>query len=134
MRAKPGPATVFPTGARFAFTIFDDADNATVANSAPVYAVLAKNGILTTKSVWVYPPRGRFAGESLLDPEYREWILSLKAQGFEIGLHNVGDGAFARDEILQGLEIFRDTLGAYPRVARQPCLKPGLHLLVGSPV
>jgi hypothetical protein len=105
----------YPTGARFAFSIFDDADNATVANSAPVYAVLAKYGILTTKSVWVYPPRGRFTGESLLDPNYRDWIMGLKAQGFEIGLHNVGDGAFTRREILEGLEIFRDTVGSYPR-------------------
>ncbi len=108
-------ALSFPSGARFAFSIFDDADNATVANSAAVYALLARNGILTTKSVWVYPPRGRFAGESLLDAEYREWILGLRAQGFEIGLHNVGDGAFARAEILEGLEIFRNTLGSYPR-------------------
>lgn len=106
----------FPDGAQFAFTVFDDADHATVANSAPVYRLLAKHGILTTKSVWVYPPRGRFDGGCLLDPEYRAWILQLKAQGFEIGLHNVGDGAFSRREILDGLDIFRDILGSYPRV------------------
>jgi hypothetical protein len=105
----------YPGGARFAFTVFDDADNATVANSAAVYELLAKHGILTTKSVWVYPPRGQFTGESLLDPGYRDWVLGLQAQGFEIGLHNVGDGAFGRDEILRGLDIFKDTLGAYPR-------------------
>lgn len=107
---------VFPGGARFAFSVFDDADDATVANSAPVYELLAKHGIRTTKSVWVYPPRGRCDGESLLDAGYRDWVLSLQAQGFEIGLHNVGDGSFARREILDGLEIFRDVVGSYPRV------------------
>jgi hypothetical protein len=106
---------LFPGGARFAFSVFDDADDATVANSAPVYRLLAKHGILTTKSVWVYPPRGRSHGESLSDAAYRDWVVQLKAQGFEIALHNVGDGAFSRQEILDGLEIFRDVVGAYPR-------------------
>jgi hypothetical protein len=105
----------YPGGARFAFSVFDDADFATVANSAPVYRLLADSGILTTKSVWVYPPRGSFDGECLLDPTYRDWIVELKAQGFEIGLHNVGDGDFARREILDGLDIFRDIVGSYPR-------------------
>ena len=107
--------TAFPGGARFGFSIFDDADNATVANSAPVYRLLAAHGIRTTKSVWVYPSRGAYGGESLLDQNYRDWVLELKAQGFEIGLHNVGDGAFSRQEILAGLDVFRDIIGSYPR-------------------
>jgi hypothetical protein len=105
----------FPNGARFAFTIFDDTDEATVANCAPVYRLLAAHGLRTTKSIWVYPSRGRFAGESLLDPPYRDWILELAADGFEIGLHNVGDGSFTRAEILEGLERFREAFGTYPR-------------------
>src|SRR5207248_1610162 len=36
-------------------------------------------------------------------------------RGFEIALHNIGDGAFSREEILKGLEIFRETIGHYPR-------------------
>lgn len=105
----------FPGGAKFAFTVFDDADNATLANTGPVYELLAKHGIFTTKSVWVYPPRGTFIGECLLDPAYRDWILKLQGQGFEIGLHNVGDGDFSRQEILAGLDAFRDIVGSYPR-------------------
>ena len=105
----------FPEGKRFAFTIFDDADGATVANSAPIYSLLAEHGIRTTKSVWVYPPRGRFDGECLLDRPYRAWIQELIERGFEIGLHNVGDGVFTRTEILEGLELFRDAVGYYPR-------------------
>lgn len=106
---------VWPEGRRFAFSIFDDADEATVANSAPMYDLLADLGLYTTKSVWVYPPRGRFHGECLQDASYRAWVQGLVAQGFEIGLHNVGDGLFTREEILAGLDIFKDVVGYYPR-------------------
>ena len=51
----------FPGVKRFAFTVFDDTDHATVRNTAPVYALLEELGI-TTKSVWVYPPRGTVWG------------------------------------------------------------------------
>jgi len=106
----------FPGGKRFAFTVFDDTDDSTVANSAPVYRLLAEHGIFTTKSVWVLPSRGGSAGQCLLDPDYREWICSLASEGFEIGLHNVGDGGFTRQEILDSLKLFNESLGHYPRV------------------
>ena len=106
----------WPNGARFAFSVFDDADNATRANSEPVYALLEAHGLRTTKSVWVYPSRGAYGGDSLADESYREWVRRLQSAGFEIGLHNVGDGAFSRAEILAGLETFRDVLGSGPRV------------------
>jgi len=106
----------WPEGKSFAFTVFDDTDHATVAKVKPVYDLLAQLGMRTTKSVWVYPSRGRFAGQSLSDPDYLAWIRQLQAQGFEIGSHGVGDGAFSRAEILAGMEAFRDWLGSYPRI------------------
>jgi hypothetical protein len=107
--------TDFPGGKRFAFTVFDDTDHATVRNTAPVYALLEELGIFTTKSVWVYPPRGTFTGGSLEDSEYRDWILRLRDAGFEIGLHNVGDGDFNREEILAGVRRFAEVIGRPPR-------------------
>lgn len=106
----------WPGKKAFVFTIFDDTDNSTVANTKPVYDLLRELGMRTTKSVWVYPPRGRFTGQSLSDLNYLAWIQSLHTEGFEIGLHNVGDGDFTRSEILQGLDLFRDHLGFYPRI------------------
>lgn len=106
---------IWPGAARFAFTIFDDTDNATIENCKPVYDYLEKKGIFTTKSVWCYPPRGSFKGQSLRDKDYLAWIKGLQVAGFEIGLHNVGDGIFSREEIESGLKFFEETLGGMPK-------------------
>lgn len=107
---------MFPGGKKFAFTIFDDTDNATVENVKPVYDLLYSCGIKTTKSVWVYPPRGRFSGSSLQNEEYLGFIHELRDRGFEIGLHGVGDGIFTRQEIRNGLDQFKIKIGYYPQV------------------
>jgi hypothetical protein len=106
----------FPNGAKFAFTIFDDTDNATIENIKPVYDLLINCNIKITKSIWVYPPRGNFKGDCLLDHDYREFIEQLLNKGFEIGSHNVGDGVFYRDEILNGYTIFKNTTGYFPSI------------------
>lgn len=113
-KRRDKPQIRFPENRKFAFSIFDDTDGSTIANTEPVYRFLAENGIRTTKSVWVYPPRGPFTGGCLVDPQYRNWILQLKSQGFEIALHNVGDGLFTRQEIIDGIELFRSIIGEYP--------------------
>jgi hypothetical protein len=112
----PYPRVQFPRGRRFAFSVFDDADNGTVENLSPVYELLNSYRILTTKSVWVYPPRGRFSGQSLMDDDYLDFVMELKSRGFEIALHGVGDGVFTRQEIVDGFEIFRDKINEYPRI------------------
>lgn len=104
----------FPDGRRFAFTVFDDTDGATLANVKPVYDLLYDLGFRTTKSTWVYPPRGSGRGACLQDEDYLTWLLELQSRGFELGLHNVGDGRFSREEILRGFEVFREKLGRYP--------------------
>ena len=107
---------MFPERKKFAFTVFDDTDNATVANVKPIYDLLHSCGIKTTKSVWVYRSRGFFKGSSLQDAEYLSFINELQDQGFEIGLHNVGDGIFTRQEIRDGLDLFKEKIGYYPRI------------------
>ena len=42
----------FPGGARFAFTVMDDTDVATVDNVLPIYRLLESLGMRTTKTVW----------------------------------------------------------------------------------
>ncbi|MGH8016015.1 MAG: hypothetical protein ACREBV_07485, partial [Candidatus Zixiibacteriota bacterium] len=79
----------FPHGKDFAFTVFDDTDSATLENVRPVYDLLIECGLKTTKSVW--PIKGRrtplCGGATCEDRDYRDWLLKLKAQGFEIGFH-----------------------------------------------
>lgn len=104
----------FPSGKKFIFTIFDDTDLATVENVGPVYDLLNEVGIRTTKSVWVYPSRGTAGGQCLLDDDYLKFVLSLQDKGFELALHNVGDGVFNRQEILAGIDLYKKLTGRAP--------------------
>jgi len=107
-----------PNKKKFIFTIIDDTDDAFTETIKPIYDLLHKNGLRITKTVWVYPVRdvGVSKGDSLQDIGYKEFVLDIKAKGFEIALHNVGSGDFTREEIISGLDEFKDVIGAYPTV------------------
>ena len=101
----------------FYFSIVDDTDDATLENIKPVYDFLYEKGIFITKTIWVYPPRDKpSSGDCLQRPEYVEFIKDLHSKGFEIALHNVGSGDYTREEILEGLEEFKNKLGFYPKI------------------
>lgn len=101
---------------KFAFTIVDDTDGATVENIKPIYDYLYQKGMLTTKTVWVYPPRDYFPGESLENSEYCAYVKNLKEKGFEIALHDAGSGEFSGTEIRAALEKFKNIFGDYPKM------------------
>ena len=101
----------------FYFSIVDDTDDATLENIKPVYDFLYEKGIFITKTIWVYPPRDKpSSGDCLQRPEYVEFIKDLHSKGFEIALHNVGSGDYTREEILEGLEEYKNKLGFYPKI------------------
>ncbi len=110
----------FPAGKRFAFTIVDDTDMATLERNRPVYEVLHRYGLRTTKTVWVWPATETShpsnAGDSLADSDYRAFIVELQGKGFEIALHGVRGGSSERADIVAGLAEFRSVLGSYPRL------------------
>jgi len=100
--ARPAQTRIpWPEGKDFAFTVFDDTDLATLANVRPVYDFLARQGLLTTKSVWplrnCHGHEPASEGMDCQDPEYLQWVLDLQAQGFEIGLHGIASGGSLRD-------------------------------------
>src|SRR4030066_2591278 len=101
----------FPGNKQFAFTIIDDTDGDMIENTRPIYEFLAKLGLLTTKTCWTFPPRDNFKGLSLADYRYRQYINKLQRAGFEIALHSVGSGRFTRQDILDGLETFKQFVG-----------------------
>ncbi|MBN8730164.1 MAG: hypothetical protein J0L64_06445 [Acidobacteria bacterium] len=111
----------YPAGKRFAFTIVDDTDGATLENVGPVYECLRELGFRTTKTVWIEPPRVGEAssgslGDTLQRRDYSEFVESLHEWGFEIALHNVTGDSNRREQVLGGLEAFRAQFGRYPRM------------------
>lgn len=116
-RSTPKRMT-FPDGKRFAFSIVDDTDMATLARLRPVYELLESRGMRTTKTVWVYDsselsnPANQ--GDSLRDPSYRQFALDLQRKGFEIALHGVRGGSSRRADVSSGLDEFKSIFGSYP--------------------
>ncbi len=110
----------YPGGRRFAFTIIDDTDVATVENIRPIYDLLASLGMRTTKTVWPLAWQGsgsNFAGsETLADPHYLEFVHSLVRQGFEIASHGATMESSARSDTMRAHEILRHEFGEYPTV------------------
>jgi hypothetical protein len=121
-RARSGEETLaapqWPNGKRFAFTIIDDTDGATVGNVGAVYDLLYDRGILTTKTVWPLSFRRspRYGGGTLEDPEYRAWVLDLQEKGFEIASHGATDHSSPRGDTEKALDHFREVLGSNPRI------------------
>ncbi|MCX6044814.1 MAG: hypothetical protein NT075_06845 [Chloroflexi bacterium] len=113
LKLRGAMGIAWPNKHQFAFTILDDTDWATVANVKPMYDLLATLGMRTTKSTWVFGGGENPLNQGMTceDPAYREWLLNLQAQGFEIGLHNVAAGTSKRERIDQGLDIYRSLFG-----------------------
>jgi hypothetical protein len=111
---------LFPGDRRFAFTILDDTDVATVANVKPVYDLLAELGLRATKTVWPCAcPEGAgdFAGsETLEDPHYLDFCRELQARGFELTWHGATMQSSLRERTIAALERFRDAFGFYPHI------------------
>jgi hypothetical protein len=106
----------FPGGATAALTILDDADHGTRAGLEPIYDLLHENGLYTTRSTFVLPQRQGARASDLTDQTYRDWLLKIQRQGFEICIHNVGNGVFVRPEIESGLHLFQEVIGRPPIV------------------
>lgn len=107
----------WPEGKKFAFTIFEDPDAQTLAQSREAYGFLSDLGLRTTIGVWTVDPgesRRNSPGETCQNAAYREWIQELQRRGFEIGLHSAGPGSLTREEIIKGLAFFRELFGGDP--------------------
>ncbi len=106
----------WPAGKRFAFTIFDDTDLATVDNVREVYALLSDLGFRTTKSVWPISVDGvpMVGGATCEDSLYLAWIRELQRQGFEIGYHLASHHTSTRAQTERALSRFRELFGHDP--------------------
>jgi hypothetical protein len=118
MDAVARQRVAWPDARKFAFTIFDDTDRSSVAGVKPVYDFLAACGLRTTKTVWTLAPERPMplGGQTLADPAYRDFVLDLKARGFEIAFHNATSHESPRERTQEALERFREVVGYRPRV------------------
>ena len=110
----------FPKNKKFAFTIIDDTDFATVNNIKPIYELLFQLNILTTKTVWVFSSKDVInqycCSHTLSNPEYLEFIRWLNNTGFEIAFHGASMSSSIREQIQLALEQFKEYLGFYPNI------------------
>lgn len=110
----------FPGGARFAFTVIDDTDVATVENIQPVYRLLESLGMRTTKTVWPVRcdegSRNFFLSETMDDRHYHDFVVDLHGRGFEIAFHGATMESSTRERTERALDRFRTVFGAPPRV------------------
>ncbi len=110
----------YPGEARFAFTIMDDTDDATVENVQPIYRLLESIGMRTTKTVWMVACEEgseNFAAAETLDvPQYRDFVTDLQRRGFEIAFHGATMESSVRDRTMRALSLFAETFGGPPRV------------------
>lgn len=110
------PKMDWPNGKDFAFTIFDDPDCDTVETTGAMYSFLADLGLRTTKAVWPIEGNGTPAvgGTTCENTRYRESVVNLSRNGFEIAFHNATHHTSAREQTAYGLEIFRRLFGHDP--------------------
>jgi hypothetical protein len=110
----------FPGGRRFAFSILDDTDDATLENVQPMYELLRERGLRTTKTVWPLDcPEGSchfFAADTLQRKPYLDFVHELVEAGFELAFHGATMESSPRERTLEGLEFIRAEFGHYPRV------------------
>lgn len=114
------PRLAFPGGARFAFTIMDDTDVATVENVQPIYRLLESLGMRTTKTVWPVRceegSRTFSLSETMDDPHYCDFVVDLHRRGFEMAFHCATMETSTRERTVSGLQRFRDAFGTPPRL------------------
>lgn len=110
----------FPGGKRFAFTIIDDTDVATLENVTPIYRLLERMRMRATKTVWpVGCPEGsrNFSGsQTLEDAGYRHFVIDLQQRGFEITWHGATMESSRRQRTATALDRFGEIFGSYPRI------------------
>lgn len=114
------PDVSWPGGKRFAFTIVDDTDQSTLEIIRPIYDLLGGLGLPITKTTWVFPSARTDepddCGDTLSDTGYRNYLIGLQEQGFEIAFHNARGGDNKRAETEAAITKFRELLEHDPKV------------------
>lgn len=110
----------FPEGKKFAFSIIDDTDVSTCDSIKPIYELLEKLGLRTSKTIWVKKCNGKsknfFRSETMEDRKYANLVSYLSGRGFEICFHGASMESSPREFIAGALQEFKSFFGCYPRI------------------
>jgi len=109
----------FPEGKRFAFSIFDDTDVATLNSIRPLYDLFTDLNLKTTKTVWSldFDGKSSFLGsDTLQNATYAAYMQELARRGFEIGFHGASMESSIRLHVERSLDIYRETFGEPPSI------------------
>ena len=107
------------------FVLTNDPDHGLLDDYRRVFRELGNRRILVTTAVFCMlkddgSALARHCRENethcLADDAYRDFMLELRDQGHEIAFHGYSQVSDTRDEFRQGLDIYRRTFGAYPRI------------------
>lgn len=109
----------YPGGKRFAFSVFDDPDGASLEAVRPIYDYLSELGIFTTKSVWGLDCAGESGcrgSYTLENEDCADYVRELRRQGFEIGWHGACPESATRAGTQKALAHFEQIIGALPAI------------------
>jgi len=109
----------WPGGKKFAFTIVDDTDNATLENIQDIYNTLTELQLFITKTVWplsIDKNTEYGSSHTLQDDSYLQFISGLQNSGHEIALHGVRGCSSERQTIIEGLKFFQNVMGSLPKL------------------
>ena len=85
-----------------------------------MYDFLYQHGIKTTKTVWVLNSNSSNnsadLGDSLQNKAYKDYVVSLKSQGVEIGSHGARGGSSERAEILLAMDEYTNVFVETPNI------------------
>jgi len=119
-----GEMVLWPNNKKFAFSILDDTDCSTLENAPFIYDFLNKTGFKTTKSVWVMDGEVRddnknLTGSTCQDNNYLNWVKDLQRNGFEIASHSNSFSRSSRQQVIDGLTLFKEYFGDFPKILAQ---------------
>jgi hypothetical protein len=99
------------------FTITDHTDGADFDSVKTMYGYLRQLGVLTTKTVWAFPPiegcglpqldRSVLRGVTLQEPSYLQYCKDLNRCGYEICLHSASAGNSKREQTMRAFELVK---------------------------
>jgi len=115
----------WPYPCKWAYGMTDDTNGSTLESVRTVYEYCIERGIWPTRTVWALRPsqlcgvrnqRKPKDGLTLEDLDYRRYCQELSQRGIEFALHDVSSGNNPRENVIRGLETFKETFGYYPSV------------------